>query len=314
MTKEFSTQAALAEADKLERTLNRLIAKEKRKLKNEDILYLEKNGDIGYESIRTVAVREGEAPAAREGEAPAEPHSQSPPPSPAQNPPISHLLPIKLPQTPGSQEIGNLIGDSASTSVPRLDSPAPSQTSAPLSLAMAAAVPPLADQPPPTAGISCHDAQISGNQADQNAPPDPLQELLARALAATQVRRGRPSAFDDHAKGQLVALLSVGMSMRQAAAVLGVSHTAVQKILKADPALAEEITAARFQAQLQPLACVIREARRSWKAATWLLKYLDGKIASREETPEERHQRQQRETDEFLARSTPGVKKRKVHA
>ena len=103
------------------------------------------------------------------------------------------------------------------------------------------------------------------------------------------------------------------MSMRQAAAVLGVSHTTVQKTLKADPALAEEITASRFQAQLQPLACVIREARRSWKAATWLLKYLDAKIASHEETPDERRARQQRETDEFLAgASGPNIKTRRV--
>jgi hypothetical protein len=318
MTKQSSTQAALAEADKLERTLNRLIAAEKRKLKNEDILYLEKNGDIGYESIRTVALphQPDDAPAesAWEGEAPAEPDSDSHQTSDHQNPPISHLLPNKLPQTPDSQEIGNLIGDSTSLSAPQPDSAAASETSVHVALASAPHLSSLEDQPSPPAGISCHDAQIAGNQADQNAPPDPLQELLGRALAATQVRRGRPSAFDDHAKGQLVALLSVGMSMRQAAAVLGVSHTAVQKILKADPALAEEITAARFQAQLQPLACVIREARRSWKAATWLLKYLDGKIASHEETLEERRQRQQRETDEFLARSTPGVKKRKVHA
>jgi hypothetical protein len=100
-----------------------------------------------------------------------------------------------------------------------------------------------------------------------------------------------------------VALLSVGMSMRQAASILGVSHTTVQNALKADPALAEEITAARFQAQLQPLACIIREARRSWKAATWLLKYLDGKIASHEETPDERRRRQQQEKDEIFARA-----------
>ena len=102
------------------------------------------------------------------------------------------------------------------------------------------------------------------------------------------------------------------MSLRQAAAVLGVSHGTIHNTLKADPALAEEVTASRFQAQLQPLACVIREARRSWRAATWLLKYLDSKIASHDETPDERRARQQREADEFLARHAhPGVKQRR---
>src|SRR5256885_16693289 len=82
--------------------------------------------------------------------------------------------------------------------------------------------------------------------------------------------------------------------------------------LKADPPFAEEITSARFQAQLQPLACVIREARRSWKAATWLLKYLDAKIAAHEETPDERRERLSREADEFFGRSkSKGVKTRR---
>jgi hypothetical protein len=100
------------------------------------------------------------------------------------------------------------------------------------------------------------------------------------------------------------------MSLRQAAAVLGVSHTTIRNTLQADATLAEEITAARFQAQLQPLACVIREARRSWKAATWLLKYLDHKIATHEETPDEYRARRQRETEEFFARPFPGSKKK----
>jgi hypothetical protein len=123
-----------------------------------------------------------------------------------------------------------------------------------------------------------------------------LDELVSAAIR--KAKRGRPAAFDDHTKGKLVALLALGLSVRQAASVLGVSHTTVQNTLKAEPALAEEITAARFQAQVQPLACVVREARRSWKAATWLLKYLDGKIASHEETPDEAREREHRERQE----------------
>src|SRR5207237_1601013 len=153
-------------------------------------------------------------------------------------------------------------------------------------------------------GLSIHNEQSRGQTSapEDTESADPLEDLLARALS--RPRRGRPAAFDEHNKGKLVALLSLGMSLRQAAAVLGVSHGTIRNTLKADPALAEEITASRFQAQLQPLACVIREARRSWKAATWLLKYLDAKIASHEETPEERRARQEREQQEFLARAS----------
>jgi hypothetical protein len=80
--------------------------------------------------------------------------------------------------------------------------------------------------------------------------------------------------------------------------VLGVTHPTVLRTLNADPDLREEVASARYQAQLQPLACVIREAQRSWRAATWLLKYMDGKLAGHEETPDERREREHREREE----------------
>jgi len=213
------------------------------------------------------------------------------------------------------QQVGNLITDLAVDSASSTEPLARAQVQVALALPASDAAVGAEQKLPAGHGLSCHEAEKSGNsprrigvppvvqQPSANDDSDPLEELLYRALAASKARRGRPPTFDDHAKGQLVALLSVGMSMRQAAAVLGVSHTAVQKILKADPALAEEITSARFQAQLQPLACVIREARRSWKAATWLLKYLDGKIATHEETPDESRARKRSETEELVTRA-----------
>lgn len=171
--------------------------------------------------------------------------------------------------------------------------------------------------PPPAAGISGQTASGSVNQFPSSLaehvekasalPPDDdsdrveLEAIVGRVIAHAAPRgRGRPPVFDDLAKGKLIALLALGLSLRQAGAVLGVSHETVRKTLQSDPSLSEEITAARFQAQVQPLACVVRESRRSWKAATWLLKYLDGKIAGHEETPEERKEREKRERDEFF--------------
>jgi hypothetical protein len=150
--------------------------------------------------------------------------------------------------------------------------------------------------------LSRHEGQTAGELI---APPGEdgageMDELVTRAVR--QAKRGRPAAFDERAKGQLIALLALGLSLRQAASLLGVHHSTISSTLKADPALAEEITAARFRAQVQPLACVVRESRRSWKAATWLLKYLDEKIVKNEETLEERKARQKRESDEFFAR------------
>jgi hypothetical protein len=290
---------------RLERKLQKIKAAHRRKFLNEDILRLEKNGEISYETVRTVAIGDQSVddPLSRRAHTVGEPNF--------------------YPETPDSPKNGQLI-EPASGDV--------SAAAEPDASSQAAAAPQLRDRTEidepgfPTAasdGIIIHKADCGGQKistaasavslppADENA--DPLEELLARAL--TKTRRGRPAAFDEHNKGKLVALLSLGMSLRQAASVLGVSHGTIRNTLKADPALAEEITAARFQAQLQPLACVIREARRSWKAATWLLKYLDSKIASHEETPDERRQRQDREAEEFFARAGgTGVKRRAERA
>jgi hypothetical protein len=301
---------ALTAAQKLGRELDRILEAKMRFLKSENILHLTESGDIRGEIVRTHPSES--QPAAQARASIHKPEAQArgsaagelchpedaPHPEPAKIAEESSGLPNTLPQPPSAREIGNLIPSCAAPLAPSADPNAAPQSPSTVSLTSSNAL--VADGMvlSPNAALSCHHSSSGGIQDDHDA----LADLVQRALAATKVRRGRPAALDDQAKGQLIALLSVGMSMRQAAAVLGVSHTTVQKTLKADPALAEEITAARFQAQLQPLSCVIREARRSWKAATWLLKYLDGKIATHEETPDERRERQRRETDELFAR------------
>ncbi len=70
-----------------------------------------------------------------------------------------------------------------------------------------------------------------------------------------------------------VALVD-GLTPRQSAAALGLSHSAVWRELKKNETLAEEVNAARFQAQIEPLLVVLRESKRSWRAATWFINYL----------------------------------------
>jgi hypothetical protein len=270
---KYPLQQPPTAGDKLLPMLRKIVAADKRNLSSEDLSRLEDSGNISDESVRTTAVPSSASAGA------------------ANN----------FPQTPASPENGNLFRQASGEPSPAGSPAVPTQLPEQPSLTD---VPPRSiaePQPASMSPISFHGGENAGNQCDSDAA-DPLEDLLSRALA--RPRRGQPAAFDAHSKGKLVALLSLGMSLRQAAAVLGVSHTTIHNTLKADPALAEEITAARFQAQLQPLACVIREARRSWKAATWLLKYLDSKIASHEETPDERRDRQRRETAELVARAT----------
>jgi hypothetical protein len=51
--KSYPLQQSRSVADKLERRLAKIQAAQRRKFINEDILRLEKNGDISYETIRT---------------------------------------------------------------------------------------------------------------------------------------------------------------------------------------------------------------------------------------------------------------------
>jgi hypothetical protein len=150
--------------------------------------------------------------------------------------------------------------------------------------------------------ISCHEAQNPGNVSQVPAPPDLearikaiLDELGGNLLSAPP---GRPRAFDDFLRGRLVSLLGIGLSVRQAAGALGLSHTCVQQELKRQPDLLEEVNAARFQAQVEPLLVIIRESRRSWRAATWLVKHLGQKLTGHEETPDEERQRTREEAVE----------------
>lgn len=101
--------------------------------------------------------------------------------------------------------------------------------------------------------------------------------LIADGVALLRAERncgGRPTVVDEHIKGKMVILLATGLSLRQTAAFLGITHPTVSAAIAADPELAADIADARVRAELHPLAHLIREGGRSWKTAVWLLEYL----------------------------------------
>src|SRR5438132_6663767 len=97
---------------RLEKKIAQMKAAERKKVVNEDIVRLEKNGDISYETVRTVGVRrdgkivdcDGRV-IGREAGRTASDADDATSPIPAN----SHLLPNTLPETPAPHEIGNLI-------------------------------------------------------------------------------------------------------------------------------------------------------------------------------------------------------------
>ncbi len=118
-------------------------------------------------------------------------------------------------------------------------------------------------------------------------------------LGSPQNRGGRPTVVDDVLKGKMVILLATGLSLRQTAAFLGITHPTVSAAIAADPELASDIADARVRAELHPLAQLIRESGRSWKAAAWLLDFLKKRL-EREQKEEAQARKQER-----AARASP---------
>jgi hypothetical protein len=199
----------------------------------------------------------------------------------------SNADPLKLPQTPRSQEFGNA---SAGVDIP-VNATRPESQLITGSLVMAQRMGERAGVfSPAEESLSCQGPENAGNLAQVISQPGleaEIDRLLAERGGNLSGRLSRTRAFDDFARGRLVTLLGIGLSQRQAAAALGVSHTAVQGELARHPDLAEEVTAARFQAQIEPLLVILRESKRSWRAASWLVNYLSRQLAGREETPDE---------------------------
>jgi hypothetical protein len=144
-------------------------------------------------------------------------------------------------------------------------------------------------------GIVCQGEPTSGKQMEQtsSSAESPATDASGRQEclphAARVVRRGRPPVLDDLLKGRLLSLMAVGLSFRQAAAQVGVHHQTLLGTLKRDEEFAQQIAEARLDAISQPLLTVVQAARKNWRAAAWLTKYLtERRASSYETTPEER--------------------------
>ncbi|MCA9270079.1 MAG: hypothetical protein KDA41_16470 [Planctomycetales bacterium] len=88
---------------------------------------------------------------------------------------------------------------------------------------------------------------------------------------------GKPAALTEKEIEAVLAHVSHGMSLRQAAAEIGRSHSTLVKLAKRNELFAEFLEEQRQKARGRPLAQVYAASQRSWRAAAWLVKYLDGR-------------------------------------
>jgi hypothetical protein len=74
-----------------------------------------------------------------------------------------------------------------------------------------------------------------------------------------------------------VACMACGMTLRGAARAIGRTHPTLIRRMRRDRQFAQQMRQAKRRARLDPLEQIRRSSRKSWRAAAWLLKYLDNR-------------------------------------
>jgi hypothetical protein len=132
---------------------------------------------------------------------------------------------------------------------------------------------------------------MAETEAGQQFPAPPLPAAVKELIPEIQrpvpmCRRGRPTVMTPAIKEQLCLLLSLGLSRRQAAAYLDISHTTIANLAARDPDFARGLERAEDLKVAEALVFVAAESRRNWRAAAWLIDRAPKIRAPK--TPEER--------------------------
>jgi hypothetical protein len=85
---------------------------------------------------------------------------------------------------------------------------------------------------------------------------------------------GRPTVLDPVKIQVICALIQVGVSQRRAAAVVGVSEGVIRYWIRNNPEFAQRVAQAEALLEVDLLVKLNQAAARSWRAATFALKYL----------------------------------------
>ncbi|MCO6044031.1 helix-turn-helix domain-containing protein [Aeoliella sp. ICT_H6.2] len=81
----------------------------------------------------------------------------------------------------------------------------------------------------------------------------------------------RPRVLDDVKKGEIIALLSAGMSMASIARYVGCDRKTIKRERTVDEDFDLRVRRAEMAVQLKPLQAIQRKADTHWRAAAWLL-------------------------------------------
>jgi hypothetical protein len=69
---------------------------------------------------------------------------------------------------------------------------------------------------------------------------------------------------------RILHYIEAGLSLRQAAAMVGCHHTTIVKLMQRDEEFAQRVDIAEEVGHAKPLMRIIKASRKSWRAAAWL--------------------------------------------
>jgi hypothetical protein len=121
---------------------------------------------------------------------------------------------------------------------------------------------------------------VAKNVAERRGAPfhqQPRSGEIAQCKAAAEADAWRVSPAEI---SQVLTFVEHGYSLRQAAGAVGRSHSTFVKLRRRDPKFDRDYRQHRELARDKPLLQVRRAAEQSWRAAAWLLKYLDAQERS----------------------------------
>lgn len=133
-----------------------------------------------------------------------------------------------------------------------------------------------------TGGVSQVDAAARVAAGAAKRRGENFHQRAAEKLSAVKSPDAlEPWRVPEETIAQVLTYVACGYSLRQAAAAVGRSHSTFVKLKQRDPKFACRLLQHRELARDKPLRQVLQASERSWRAAAWLLKYLD----ARERTP-----------------------------
>ena len=123
--------------------------------------------------------------------------------------------------------------------------------------------------------------QTEGRQEVAEGEPEPRSETTHQsgetggAQADVAPAEGKRRGLSSEEKERVALLMAYGYSLRQAAGLIKRAHTTVSRQLKKDADFAAQLQRYQSYAESDALREVIKASKKSWRAAAWLLTYLE---------------------------------------